>query len=72
MGMAFPEVIANGRLVDEMEMTKPILLPFMGMPVKVGPGMLSLDEEFQQRRSIAHALDRTHAPVGGGVEMTED
>ena len=44
----------------------------MGVSVKVGPGMLSLGEEFQQRRPIAHALDRTYAPVGVGVEVTED
>ena len=42
VGVAFSEVITYGRLVDEMEMTSTILLPFMGVSVKVGPGMLSL------------------------------
>ena len=42
VGLAFSEVITYGRLVDEMEMTSTILLPFMGVSVKVGPGMLSL------------------------------
>ena len=72
MGMAFSEVIAYGWLIDELEMSSPILLPFMGVSVKVGPGMLSFGEELQQRRPIAHALDRTHAAVGGGVEVPED
>ena len=44
VGMAFPEVIANGRLVDELEMVALIVLPFVGMAVKIGPGMLSFGE----------------------------
>lgn len=40
MGMAFAKVVTHGWLVDQMEMTSPILLPFMGVSVKVGPRML--------------------------------
>ena len=46
--MAFPEVIAYGRLVNELEMVALILLPFVRMAVKVGPGMLSFGEQLQQ------------------------
>ena len=41
MGMAFAKIVAYGRLVNELEMVAFILLPFVRMAVKVGPGMLS-------------------------------
>ena len=44
MGMAFTKIVANGRLVDEMEVVALIVLPFVRMPVKIGPGMLSFGE----------------------------
>ena len=72
MGMTFSEVITYGRLVDKMELVLSIMLPFMGVAVKIGPGMLSFGEQLQQRRPVMHALDGSYSPIGKRVEVTEN
>ena len=42
--MAFAKIVTHGRLVNEMEMVPLIMLPFVRVAVKIGPGMLSLGE----------------------------
>ena len=42
MGMAFAEIVADRWLVDEMNMAKLIMLPFVRVAVKIGPGMLAV------------------------------
>ena len=72
MGMAFSEIVADSRLVNEMEMIPSIMLPLMRVTIEIGLGMLSFGKKFQQRGSVAHALDGTHAAVGIWVVVTED
>ena len=43
MGVAFSEIVANRRLVDEIEMVESIILPLMRVAIDIGPGMLSRD-----------------------------
>ena len=44
MGMAFAKIVTDRRLIDEMKMAPLIMLPFVRVAVKIGPGMLSLGE----------------------------
>ena len=48
MGMAFAKIVTDRRLVDEMKVVALIMLPFMRMAVKIGPGVLSFGEQLQQ------------------------
>jgi len=72
MRMAFSEIVADCRLVNEMEMVQSIMLPLMRVTIEIGLGMLSFGKKFQQRRSITHALDGTHAAVVIRVVVTKD
>ena len=47
MRMAFAEIVADCRLVNEMEMGPSIVLPLMGVTIEISPGMLSFGKEFQ-------------------------
>ena len=40
MGMAFAKIVADGWLVNEMEMIPLIILPLMGVAIEIGPCML--------------------------------
>lgn len=42
MGMAFAKIIADGWLVNKMEMVTSSILPLMGMAIEIASGMLSL------------------------------
>ena len=42
MGMAFAEIVADRWLVDEMDVAKLIMLPFVRVAVNIGPGMLAV------------------------------
>ena len=44
VGMAFAKIVADGRLVDKMEVVASIMLPFVRVTIKVGSGMLSFGE----------------------------
>ena len=44
MGMAFAKIVTDRRLIDEMKMAPLIMLPFVRVAVKIGPGMLSFGE----------------------------
>ena len=72
MGKAFSEIVADCRLVNEMEMIPLIMLPLMRVTIEIGLGMLSFGKKFQQGRSITHALDGTHAAVVIRVVVTKD
>ena len=72
MSMAFSEIVADCRLVNEIEMVPSIMLPLVRVAIYIGPGMLSFGKQSQQRRPIAHARDGTHAAVGIRVEVTKD
>lgn len=41
MGMAFAKIVADGWLVNKMEMLTSIILPLMGMTIKIASGMFS-------------------------------
>ena len=69
MCMAFPEIVADGRLVNEMKMAQLIMLPLMGVTVEIGSGVFPFGKQFQQSGPVAHAIDGTHAPIGIGVEV---
>ena len=69
MCMAFPEIVADGRLVNEVKMALLIMLPLMGMTVEIGSGVFPFGKQFQQSGPVAHAIDGTHAPIGIGVEV---
>ena len=49
MRMAFPEIVADCRLVNEMKMIPSIMLPLMRVPIKIGLGVLSFGKYSQQR-----------------------
>ena len=49
-----------------------IVLPFMGVPIDIGPGMLSFGKNFQQRRPVTHALNRTHPSVWIRIVVTKN
>ena len=42
MGMAFAKIVADRRLVNEMEAVALIMLPFVRVTIKVGSGMLAV------------------------------
>ena len=47
MGMAFAKVIADCGLIDQMKVIHLVMLPLMGVAIKISLGMLSLGENFQ-------------------------
>ena len=49
MRMAFSEIIADCRLVNEMEMVLAIVLPLMRVTIEIGSCMFSFGKQFQQR-----------------------
>ena len=64
MRMAFAKIVADGRLVNEVEMVPLIMLPLMGVAIEIGLGMFSFGKKFQQGCPITHALNGAHAAVG--------
>ena len=72
MSMAFSKIVTNCRLVNKMKMVQPIMLPFMRVAIEIGSCMLSFGKQFQERRSIDHALNGTHPPIGIRVEVTKN
>ena len=46
MCMAFSKIVTDCRLVNEMEMVLPIILPLMRVAIEIGPGMFSFSEKF--------------------------
>ena len=65
MGMAFAKVIADCGLIDQMKVIHLVMLPLMGVAIKISLGMLSLGEKFQQSRPITHAFDGAYTPGWG-------
>lgn len=55
MGKAFSEIVADCRLVNEMEMIPLIMLPLIRVTIEIGLGMLSCSKKFQKGRSITGA-----------------
>ena len=47
MGMAFAKVIADCGLVDQMKVIHLVMLPLMGVAIKISSGMLTLGKNFQ-------------------------
>ena len=45
MGMAFPKIVTDRWLSDDVDRPIPTLLPLMSMPVEKGLGMLSLGNQ---------------------------
>ena len=72
MRMAFSKIVADCRLVNEMEMVPSIMLPLMRVTIEIGLGMFSCGKKFQQRRAITHARDGAHAAVGIRVVVSKD
>ena len=55
-----------------MEMVPLIVLPFMGVPIDIGSGMLAFVKKFQQRRPVTHALIRANASVWMRIVVTKN
>ena len=55
-----------------MEMVPLIVLPLMGVPIDIGSGMLFFGKNFQQRRTVAHALIGANASVWIRIVVTEN
>ena len=72
MCMAFSKIVTDGRLIHEMEMAASIMLPLMCVAIEIGSSIFSFGKEFQKRRPITHAIDRTHAAVGIRIEMAKN
>ena len=72
MCMAFSKIVTDGRLIHEMEMAASIMLPLMRVAIEIGFSIFSFGKEFQKRRSITHAIDRTRAAVGIRIEMAKN
>ena len=47
MCVAFPKIITDRWLVDELEMVPLIMLPLVGMTIEISFGMLAFGEHFQ-------------------------
>ena len=45
VGMTFPEIVADCRLVNELEVALSIILPFMSMTEEIGLRMLSFSKD---------------------------
>lgn len=73
MGVSFPKVIANRRLVDQMDLMPLAEFPFMGMSVKKRLGMFVPIHQLKESLSlsIAHALERTDPLVGQRIEVSK-
>ena len=53
-------------------MAASIMLPLMCVAIEIGSSIFSFGKEFQKRRPITHAIDRTHAAVGIRIEMAKN